>query len=70
MNGGGKNHGFAHSIRRSIAGGNRSPKKYREAAAQAADPETRLLFEQLVREEEQHEKRIRERIKAVKLLGY
>ncbi|GAW28937.1 rubrerythrin [Carboxydocella sp. ULO1] len=45
-------------------------KKYREAAAQAADPETRLLFEQLVREEEQHEKRIRERIKAVKLLGY
>ncbi|MGI5880746.1 MAG: ferritin family protein [Syntrophomonadaceae bacterium] len=42
--------------------------RYLDMAAEAGDPESRLLFEQLAREEESHEKRLAERLKAVKLM--
>jgi rubrerythrin len=42
--------------------------KYRELTRQAEDPESRLLFEQLAREEEAHYKRLNDKLKAVKLL--
>ncbi|NLT20477.1 MAG: rubrerythrin [Syntrophomonadaceae bacterium] len=42
--------------------------RYLDMAAAAEDPESRLLFEQLAREEESHEKRLAERLKAFKLM--
>ncbi|MGE5415622.1 MAG: ferritin family protein [Acidobacteriota bacterium] len=42
--------------------------KYRECAANAEDAETRLMFEQLAREEESHYKRLQERLRALKTL--
>lgn len=43
-------------------------RRYRRGAEEAADPETRALFKQLMREEESHEVRLRERLLAVKLI--
>lgn len=43
--------------------------RYRELAKQADDPETRLMFEQIAREEESHHKMLSERLKAIKLMG-
>jgi len=43
--------------------------RYRDLAKGADDPETRLLFEQLAREEEGHQRRLSDRLKAVKLMG-
>ncbi len=43
--------------------------RYRSLAQEAQDPESRLLFEQLAREEDNHYKRLSERLKAVKLMG-
>lgn len=42
--------------------------KYRAAAEAADDSETKLMLQQMVREEEQHERRLTERLKALKLL--
>lgn len=42
--------------------------KYRAAASAASDAQTRLMFEQMAREEEMHEKRLRDRLKALKLI--
>lgn len=44
-------------------------KFYTNLAGEAADPETRLMLEQIAREEEGHYKRLNERLKAIKLLG-
>lgn len=44
-------------------------KFYKNLADQAEDPETRLMLEQIAREEEGHFKRLAERLKAIKLLG-
>lgn len=43
--------------------------KYLELARIAEDPETRLMLEQIAREEERHYKRLLERLKAIKLMG-
>lgn len=43
--------------------------KYKELARNAPDPETRLLFEQLSREEDSHYKRLNEKLKALKLMS-
>jgi rubrerythrin len=43
--------------------------RYRELAKQAEEPETRLLFEQLARDEDLHNKRLTDRLRAIKLLG-
>ena len=43
--------------------------RYRELAKQADDPETRLMFEQIAREEEAHYKKLADRLKAIKLMG-
>lgn len=43
--------------------------RYKEMARQAEDQETRLMLEQLSREEEGHRKRLVERLKAIKLMG-
>lgn len=47
----------------------RAGERYRDLAKQAEDPEIRLLFEQLAREEDNHFKRLSERLKAVRLMG-
>lgn len=44
-------------------------KFYKELAGQAEDPETRVMLEQIAREEEGHFKRLSDRLKAIKLLG-
>ena len=44
-------------------------KFYKNLAGEAADPETRLMLEQIAREEESHFNRLNERLKAIKLLG-
>lgn len=41
---------------------------YREGAEAAADPETRTMFEQLSRWEQDHERLLRDRLTALKLL--
>lgn len=43
--------------------------KYKKMAREAEDPESRLLFEQIAREEDSHHKRLSERLKAIKLLN-
>jgi rubrerythrin len=42
--------------------------KYREMAAIAEDAETRLMFEQMAREEQMHYRRLVEKLKALKLM--
>lgn len=44
-------------------------KFYKDLAMEAGDPETRLMLEQIAREEEGHFKRLNDRLKAIKLLG-
>jgi len=44
-------------------------KFYKDLAGQAEDPETRVMLEQIAREEEGHFKRLSDRLKAIKLLG-
>lgn len=44
-------------------------KNYQRAADEAPDPETRAFFEQLVREEVSHEKRLKDRLMAIKLIS-
>lgn len=44
-------------------------KFYKDLAGQAEDPETRIMLEQIAREEEGHFKRLSDRLKAIKLLG-
>lgn len=43
-------------------------KNYQKAADEALDLETRTFFEQLVREEMAHEKRLKDRLIAIKLI--
>lgn len=43
--------------------------KYNQIASQVEDPETRLMLEQIAREEAGHLKQLKERLKAIKLLG-
>lgn len=43
-------------------------KTYKDLAEAAEDGETRILFEQLSREEDSHRKRLTERMKALKAL--
>lgn len=47
----------------------RAQQKYAEAAKSASDPEIRAFFAQMVREEQAHESRLKNRLLAVKLLG-
>lgn len=42
--------------------------KYREMAAKAEDPEIRAVFEQLARDEEAHEKALKDALVAIKLM--
>ncbi len=41
---------------------------YQRAADEAQDPETKTFFEQLVKEEKSHEKRLKDRLMAIKLI--
>ncbi len=43
--------------------------RYKEMAKLAEDPETRLLFEQLAKEEQNHYKRLNDKLVAMKLMG-
>lgn len=51
-----------------ISDEDRARQKYEDMALIAEDPETRLLLEQISREEESHLKRLKERLKALKLM--
>lgn len=42
--------------------------RYKKYAEEAEDGETRILFEQLSREEDSHRKRLTERLKALKAM--
>ncbi len=42
--------------------------RYRRAIEKATDPEIRIFFEQLIRDEERHEELLRERLKTLKFL--
>lgn len=42
--------------------------KYRQGASIADDPETRTMFEQLVKWEQDHERMLRDRLATLKLL--
>lgn len=46
----------------------RAREMYREGAEAAEDPETRSIFEQLARWEEDHERILRERLATLKLI--
>ena len=46
----------------------RAHEKYKNGAEAAADPETRSMFEQLARMEESHERMLRDRLSALKLI--
>lgn len=43
--------------------------KYNHLSGQVEDPETRLMLEQIAREEAGHLKQLKERLKAIKLVG-
>ncbi|KUG05053.1 hypothetical protein ASZ90_017542 [hydrocarbon metagenome] len=43
--------------------------RYRQMAGEAEDAETRLLLEQLAREEDMHHRKLSERLKAIRLMG-
>ncbi len=43
--------------------------RYKELAGEAGDQETRLLFEQIAREEDAHLQKLTERLKALKMIG-
>lgn len=43
--------------------------RYLELSRAAEDQETRLMLEQIAREEDSHCKRLTERLKAIKLMG-
>jgi rubrerythrin len=57
------------ALETAIASEAKARDRYKELARMAEDQETRLLFEQLSREEEMHYKRLSERLKAIKLMG-
>lgn len=42
--------------------------KYMELAKQAEDPETRAVLEQLARDEEEHARKLKERLAALRLM--
>lgn len=47
----------------------KAAERYRRMAKEAEDAETRLLFEQIAREEDMHYIKLKERLKAIKLMG-
>ncbi|NLO21551.1 MAG: hypothetical protein GX119_06075 [Syntrophomonadaceae bacterium] len=47
----------------------KAAERYRNMARDAVDPETRLLMEQLAREEDMHYHKLSERLKAIRLMG-
>jgi len=56
-------------LQKAINNEEEAARNYREMASQADDPETRLMLEQIAREEESHFKRLSERLKAIKLFN-
>ncbi len=57
------------ALRTAIQSEARAAENYRQMASQADDPETRLMLEQIAREEESHQKRLSDRLKALKLFS-
>jgi rubrerythrin len=56
------------ALEAAIAEEKEATEKYKIQAEQAEDPESRLLFSQLAREEESHYRRLVERLKALRAL--
>ena len=57
------------ALEMAIAAEAKARDRYEDMAQLAEDPETRILCEQLAREEHNHFKRLSDRLKAIKLLG-
>lgn len=55
-------------LERAITAEQEAREAYRQAAESATDPDTRVMFEQLMRDEEAHEKALRNRLTALKLM--
>ncbi len=47
----------------------KAAERYRKMSKDAQDAETRLLLEQLAREEDMHYRKLSERLKAIRLMG-
>ncbi|MCL5291697.1 MAG: rubrerythrin [Actinobacteria bacterium] len=60
--------GIIDLIESAIEDEQEAQRKYAGAAASAKDPEVKAFFEQMAREERAHERRLRERLIAIKLL--
>ena len=60
---------LSEEIEKAIREEIKAQEKYRQAAKDAPDPETRSMLEQLASDEEQHEKMLKEKLAALKMLG-
>lgn len=59
---------FIKTIEAAIEDERKAQEDYKQAAEMAEDPETRTFFEQLVKDEAGHEKVLKRRLAALKLL--
>jgi rubrerythrin len=57
------------AIELAIEAETKAKERYLELSQIAEDQETRLMLEQIAKEEESHYKRLVERLKAIKLMG-
>lgn len=55
-------------LEEAIASEKEDQEKYMKLAREAGDPATRAIFEQLARDEEDHQAALKERLTAVKLM--
>jgi len=55
-------------IKRAIEAEKKDQEKYKRMAAEAKDPETRAVLEQLAKDEEEHAKVLKDRLAAIKLM--
>jgi rubrerythrin len=60
--------GVIEILESAIEGERNSKEKYLKLATEATDPETRAILEQLAQDEEGHEKALKERLAAVRLM--
>jgi rubrerythrin len=60
--------GIIEILESAIVEESESRKKYLKLALEASDPETRAVLEQLARDEEEHERILKQRLSAIKLM--
>lgn len=60
---------LSEEIKKAIQEEIKAQESYRQAAKDAPDPETRSMLEQLASDEAEHEKMLKEKLAALKMLG-